>query len=398
MLSVLSRRDVRLFRAGRLSSIAKRHRPRYFKTTPRRQNPFLVRIAAVVAGRAARWWVKEKMKGVPLKQRRMYYAGGLAAFLGISTVGGGIYYYVNLVPCPITGRLQFITTDRKYELEMASDISKQQALGWQQSGIKVLAHTDPRTMRVARIASQLIKALPQLQLALEVELAHEVLDTMSWSVTVVDANVANAHVLPNGEIYVFTGLLDLVGDGKEGDARLANVMGHEISHALLRHGGERISKSQLVLFAQSALSFVVWALVPDGVFEFLHIRAILGLEGLQQSILNIVLALPNTRAQETEADYLGLLLSSAACYDPSQAPVLWEKFAAMNAQGEAPEILSTHPHSLKRAENLEGWQKDAYEIRSMCNCGPIAKAKKEHSHHHFSISSFFGSGGEHKKK
>uniref|UniRef100_A0A7S2U3T5 Peptidase M48 domain-containing protein n=1 Tax=Lotharella oceanica TaxID=641309 RepID=A0A7S2U3T5_9EUKA len=172
-------------------------------------------------------------------------------------------------------------------------------------------------------------------------------------------------------------------------------MGHEMSHALLRHGGERISKSQMVLFAQSALSFVVWALVPDGVFEFLHIRAILGLEGLQQSILNIMLSLPNTRAQETEADYLGLLLSSAACYDPRQAPVLWEKFAAMKeAKGqEPPEILSTHPHSNKRAENLIGWQKDAYEMRTMCKCGPLVKHGQE-SQHYFTFSRFLGSNNE----
>eukprot|EP00466_Bigelowiella_natans_P006554 jgi/Bigna1/74340/fgenesh1_pg.28_\ len=241
---------------------------------------------------------------------------------------GGIYYWVNLVPCPITGRLRFLSTSRSAELEMAKEVSEQQAKTFATKGIKALPSDDPKARRVR----------------------DGILETMQWSVTVVDVGVANAHVLPNGEIYVFTGLLDLCGSDEDGESQLACVIGHEISHALLRHGGERLSKSQVLLATQSALSFVIWGLMPDGFFDFLNFRAIFGFEAVQQTMLNVILSLPNTREQESEADYLGLLLASAACFDPKQAPVLWQKMADKSkAAGQTtPEFLSTHPDSLKR--------------------------------------------------
>mmetsp|Transcript_2664 Transcript_2664/g.4093 ORF Transcript_2664/g.4093 Transcript_2664/m.4093 type:complete len:428 (+) Transcript_2664:108-1391(+) len=348
---------------------------RGLRTTGPKHNPIFIRIGAVIAGRIARSWVKEQLKGVPRQRRRLYVIGLVAVFTGASGLVGGIYYWVNLVPCPITGRLRFLSTSRSAELEMAKEVSEQQAKTFATKGIKALPSDDPKARRVRRICAKLIKALPSLEAALEEQLGDGILETMQWSVTVVDVGVANAHVLPNGEIYVFTGLLDLCGSDEDGESQLACVIGHEISHALLRHGGERLSKSQVLLATQSALSFVIWGLMPDGFFDFLNFRAIFGFEAVQQTMLNVILSLPNTREQESEADYLGLLLASAACFDPKQAPVLWQKMADKSkAAGQTtPEFLSTHPDSLKRKDNLLEWQHEANKMRKFCNC-------EEHSH------------------
>eukprot|EP00467_Chlorarachnion_reptans_P012868 CAMPEP_0114494774 /NCGR_PEP_ID=MMETSP0109-20121206/4836_1 /TAXON_ID=29199 /ORGANISM="Chlorarachnion reptans, Strain CCCM449" /LENGTH=415 /DNA_ID=CAMNT_0001671843 /DNA_START=72 /DNA_END=1319 /DNA_ORIENTATION=+ len=340
------------------------------QTTPRR-NPIFVRIGAVIAGRIVRSWVKDYLRGVPKAKRRLYVVGATATFV-VSTSGYlGLYYWMNLSPCPITGRNRFLSVSREKELEIAKQVSKDQAGNLRKMNVKEVPASDPRVQRLVDICVRLIKAIPSVEDAMEQELDQEVLDTMEWSVTLLESDKKNAHVLPNGEIYVFTGMLDVCGPGREGDAKLAAVIGHEISHALLRHGGERMSQSQLVLAAQSGLSFILWALVPDGFFDFLHLRAVFGLEAIQQYILQVIMALPNSREQESEADYLGLMLSSAACYDPAQAPELWvDMNDLMEKAGiEQPlEMLSTHPDSLKRAEQLRKWQGEAKSVREFCGC------------------------------
>uniref|UniRef100_A0A7S0DUH0 Peptidase M48 domain-containing protein n=1 Tax=Amorphochlora amoebiformis TaxID=1561963 RepID=A0A7S0DUH0_9EUKA len=353
-------------------------RRRPFRSVPRRDaNPFVIRIGAIFAGRLMRSAANSYLKGIPKHKRRRYFVGGVFLLSGSLGCGFAGYYYWHLTPCPITGRQRYLSISRDEEIKVAQQISKHQADSWKKEGTKCLGVDDPRVERVRDISVRLIRALPTLELAVEQSLEDKVIESMEWSVTLVDKKVANAHVLPNGEIYVFTGLLDMCGEGSDGDSMLANVIGHEISHALLRHGGERLSKRNSFLAAQSLITFMVWTLMPDNVFDVLGIRTILGMEAIQEQLLHIVLTLPNSRDQESEADYLGLLLSSAACYDPRQAAILWERMSKVHEGKEPPELLSTHPNPSKRAVQLREWQDKAFSIqRDTCGCNSRGRPKR----------------------
>eukprot|EP00472_Partenskyella_glossopodia_P014554 CAMPEP_0197519672 /NCGR_PEP_ID=MMETSP1318-20131121/4949_1 /TAXON_ID=552666 /ORGANISM="Partenskyella glossopodia, Strain RCC365" /LENGTH=365 /DNA_ID=CAMNT_0043070799 /DNA_START=167 /DNA_END=1264 /DNA_ORIENTATION=- len=322
---------------------------------------------AIFAGRAARKQIKKRLQKYPQHKRKAVLATWAGAFTITTGTAFGTYYWINLKPAPITGRMRFLTTSLEDEVKYAEEVNKQYM---EQFEGKILLESDPRVARVKNVCFRILNAIGPLEMALEEELDSSHKDLMKWSITVVENEAANAFVLPNGSIFVFSGLLELCDSDRAGESRLAAVLGHEISHALLRHGGERISQSQLLLGAQSLLNFLIWTVVPDGFFDFLHIRTLMGLEAIQRQILDIMTALPNSREQESEADYIGLLLSSAACYDPRQAPVLWDIMAEAS-ESEPLEILSTHPLSKERSANLTEWQIDAMKMRDFCNCGML---------------------------
>lgn len=161
-----------------------------------------------------------------------------------------------------------------------------------------------------------------------------------WEVKLLDApNVPNAFCLPNGRIAVYTGILPITqnADG------LAAVMGHEVAHATLRHGGKRMTQSSLSSAAMSivdaGMNMTEWSDTSKGT-----VMTILGV-GAQYGVL-----LPYSREHESEADIEGIRYAIRAGYDPNEAPKLWERMAQLGGGG--PEFLSTHPNPLNRAERL----------------------------------------------
>lgn len=152
-----------------------------------------------------------------------------------------------------------------------------------------------------------------------------------WEIQVFDEpKTVNAFALPGGKIGVYTGLL---GVAKNQD-QLATVLGHEVAHVLARHSAERVSEQM----AQQGITTVVAG--TTGVNPEL-----LGLAG------NVFFALPHSRAQESEADLLGLDLMAKAGFDPQQAPELWRNMMKAGGGGGS-EFLSTHPANSTRIEAL----------------------------------------------
>ncbi|MDA1193547.1 MAG: M48 family metallopeptidase [Planctomycetota bacterium] len=148
----------------------------------------------------------------------------------------------------------------------------------------------------------------------------------------------NAFCLPGGKIAIYTGILPYT----QNEDGLAAVMGHEIGHALARHGGERVSQQML---SETALTIVQAGLGHASPAAQAPIMAALGL-GTQVGIM-----LPYSRLHEHEADSIGLRLMVRAGFDPHEAVRLWERMAA--APGERPaEMLSTHPEPLERAKRI----------------------------------------------
>ncbi|MEY4387145.1 MAG: hypothetical protein RLY20_2428 [Verrucomicrobiota bacterium] len=167
-----------------------------------------------------------------------------------------------------------------------------------------------------------------------------------WEFVVFESKEANAFCLPGGKVGVYTGILPITKD----EAGLATVIGHEVAHAVARHGGERISEAM----GLQLLGIAVDASTKDSKYHEAFVSGY-GL-GTQLGV-----ALPHSRLQESEADHIGLLYMSRAGYDPEQAVLFWQRFADFNSkQGSAtPWFLRTHPLDAKRIEQLRGWMPEA---------------------------------------
>ncbi len=165
-----------------------------------------------------------------------------------------------------------------------------------------------------------------------------------WEFVVFESKEANAFCLPGGKIGIYTGILPITKD----DAGLAAVMGHEVAHATLQHGRERVSQGMAAGLIGQVGSAAVDAKNPNWTSAFGQLYGI----GAQVGVL-----LPNSRGQESEADKQGLIYMVRAGYDPEAAVAFWERFAEYGAKAGAapPKFLSTHPPSAERIENLKKW-------------------------------------------
>ena len=158
-----------------------------------------------------------------------------------------------------------------------------------------------------------------------------------WKVTLLRKKVANAYCLPGGKIVVYTGILPLTRN----DAGLATVLGHEVAHATAEHVAERIEREHLTAVAAAIIAGGV-AITPG---QFARITALLDLGA----------TLPFSRAQESEADHIGLIYMARAGYDPHQAVAFWKRMLRAGKGKEPPEFLSDHPSDAHRVARVEGW-------------------------------------------
>ena len=175
---------------------------------------------------------------------------------------------------------------------------------------------------------------------------ESMLSTLSWEFNVVDSKQVNAFCMPGGKIVVYTGLLNLVGNGGHSDDELAAVMGHELSHALAKHANERISNQMLMQAGGQLLGATVGS--RSGMLSGILNQAY-GL-GAQVGVL-----LPFGRKQEYEADKMGLVLMAIAGYDPRYAVNFWQKMAQSKGGGQQSELLSTHPSDANRIKAIEAY-------------------------------------------
>ena len=150
-----------------------------------------------------------------------------------------------------------------------------------------------------------------------------------------------------GKVAVYTGILQYT----QTETGLAVVLGHEVAHALARHGGERMSRSMI---AQLGLTAVQTGLNTNNptIVQGIALAYGVGVE------------LPFDRGQESEADHIGLILMAKAGYDPRQAIPFWEQMSSANQSKGAPEFLSTHPSGDTRIKQLRQWMPEALQYYS----------------------------------
>ena len=174
-----------------------------------------------------------------------------------------------------------------------------------------------------------------------------------WAVNVIDSDQANAFALPGGYSAVYTGLIPIA----ENEDGLAVVMGHEIAHALAHHGAERMAQQNMQRIVGAGVS------LGAGGMDYGAQRAVMGVFG---GISQYGYALPFSRKHESEADEIGLWILAKACYDPREAPRLWERMGA-SAGATPPEFQSTHPAPETRVADFQRWMPKAIEIYNQ-NC------------------------------
>jgi predicted Zn-dependent protease len=166
----------------------------------------------------------------------------------------------------------------------------------------------------------------------------------AWEFNVVDEETVNAWCMPGGKVVVYTGILPVTQDEKS----LAVVMGHEIAHAVARHGNQRMSQGMLVQFGGAVLS-VALSQKPQLTQQlFLQSFGI----GSQLGMLSY------SRKHETEADKMGIIFAAMAGYDPEAAVGFWERMSNGGGQ-KPPELLSTHPSDEKRIADLKAFMPEA---------------------------------------
>ena len=159
-----------------------------------------------------------------------------------------------------------------------------------------------------------------------------------WSVKVIDdPEMVNAWCMAGGKMAIYTGLLEKI---EATDDEVAQVMGHEISHALANHTAERMS---VALASQLGLLGIAVASRDSN-----HRGAILSGSALAAAL---AINLPNSRTSETEADIMGIEIAARAGYDPHAAASLWHKMGTVGGN-KVPQFLSTHPSPVNRQENL----------------------------------------------
>jgi predicted Zn-dependent protease len=199
---------------------------------------------------------------------------------------------------------------------------------------RVLPDGSPPVARARRVTSRLLKAAAIEPLQREMNLRVRGY-RFEWETNVIDSKQVNAFSLPAGKLFLFTGILKVIGDS---DDFLATVLSHEIAHALAHHASERIARQR-----------------GDG-----------------RSILR---KLSHDRLQEAEADHIGVFLMTFADFNPDQAPRFWERMRLGMTGGRLPELLSDHPSNENRIENLRVQAQNARAAKQAYDAGHVVPSR-----------------------
>jgi metalloendopeptidase OMA1, mitochondrial len=225
---------------------------------------------------------------------------------------------------PVTGRSQFNIMSEGQEMELGLTSFEQLK---KETPISKDAAVNALVQKVGkRIAA--VAEMPNAQ----------------WEFVVFDSKEANAFCLPGGKVGIYTGILPITKD----EGGLATVIGHEVAHAVARHGGERMSEAMVIQTGGQILSASTAKVDP----RWQQVAALAYGVGSQVGV-----QLPHSRKQESEADEIGLIYMARAGYDPEAAVGFWERFGAYNAQqgGSTPAFLRTHPTDETRVKQLKAW-------------------------------------------
>ncbi|KAB2578742.1 Peptidase M48 [Lasiodiplodia theobromae] len=254
-----------------------------------------------------------------------YEVGGLGAAVG------GFYVY-NLEVVPVSGRRRFNVVSPEREKSMSQEMYAEVMREYQG---KILPPWDRRVQLVQRVLDRLIPASG--------------LHDERWEVHVIDSPEMNAFVIPGGKVFVFSGILPICRN----EDGLAAVLGHEIAHNIAHHSAERMSQSIFVFAAALAIDIFLG-----------------GTGGITRMLLDLTFLKPGSRSQESEADFIGLMMMAQSCFNPEEAAALWARMEKAE-QVAVPQFISTHPSSHNRQQKILEWLPEAREKQAQGDCGAI---------------------------
>jgi predicted Zn-dependent protease len=220
---------------------------------------------------------------------------------------------------PYTGRRTLVLIGWEAELQLGADAYKE-IIG------KEKTVTQGKNYRImARVGEQLRRTTPSSFRRLD------------WEFRLLESDSVNAFALPGGKVAVYQGILPVLAN----EGGMAAVVGHEIGHAVARHGAERISGTMLL---QLGLSIADVGLSNNEMHD--QLMSLLGLGAM------VGIILPFSRANELEADYLGGIFMAKAGYDPTESSQVWRRMTKRYGDNPMP-FTSTHPSNAKRISRLE---------------------------------------------
>jgi predicted Zn-dependent protease len=245
-------------------------------------------------------------------------------------------YVVSCTKVPITGRKQMNLVPESEMIGMSltaySDFL---------SKSYVVPNSDARTQMVQRIGNKIKTSVEKF---LTDNNQSNRVEGFQWEFNLVDDPTVNAWCMPGGKVVVYTGILGVTQD----EQSLAVVMGHEIAHAVARHGNERMSQGLLIEGAGATLGALMSDKPDLAKNIFLQSYGI----GSQLGMLAY------SRNHESEADKLGLVFMAMAGYDPNASIGFWQRMSSTGGQAP-PEILSTHPSDETRINTLKEFMPEA---------------------------------------
>lgn len=304
-------------------------------------------MAAAGARLTRSWWSRRSPQDkatfwATLRRSQRLVVGAVS---GLALVGVA-YYRSHVVPAPVTGRQRFMVFSPRDLVElMAKD--REEVLAVVCDGHELVPASDARYQRVQALVSTILERN-----------WSEAFEGLQWKLYLVDhPGLVNAVCLPSGELFVFTGLLAACRNSSE----LAFILSHEVAHAVLGHGAEALSRRGLVEGLTLLVVAVVWLLVPNDLAAYFLHRFSLG-------SVEVLLHLPYSRLLEAEADQVGLQFASRACFDPGEAVQVWTHLPSLEAGGQTPQLLSTHPSNAARLEQLSNLLPSAYTLRQESEC------------------------------
>jgi predicted Zn-dependent protease len=224
-----------------------------------------------------------------------------------------------------TGRSQFIVASESQELQLG-DQAYQETLKKNRISTRNDWHTQLR-----RVGQRIAAAADK--------------PDYKWEFTLIQGKEVNAFALPGGKVVFWEGMMPVAQD----DNGVAVVMGHEVAHALARHGAERMTQTMGAQAIGELLALGVGKVSPGLQEDFLKVYGL----GTTVGIL-----LPWGRTQESEADRIGVTLMAKAAYDPASAIGFWERMSKIGGD-KPPEFLSTHPSDQTRVAQVKEWLPEA---------------------------------------
>jgi predicted Zn-dependent protease len=264
---------------------------------------------------------------------------------------------------PYTGEKAHYGATAEEEVQLGAQ-AFQQVVGEANAQGALLPPDTQVSRQIREIAQRLVSRVPQVTADLAAQYGQQAPTDhqgFQWDVAVIQSEQANAFCLPGGKMAVYTGLLPIA----QNQDAMAVVMGHEIAHALLRHGSQRMAQQKLVQMGQMAAGVAMGGMDPQ---QQQAIMAALG-AGAQYGLI-----LPYGRNHESQADQVGLMLAAAACFNPREAIPLWERMSQLGGGERPPEFASTHPDPANRIAHLQSMMPQAEQYYAKyCQGQPALK-------------------------